>query len=518
MRKLFSLLAAVLFAGSMMAVEIYKNEGADGTADGITVTGNVNTTSSNGNPGNSLAMTSEAKKIITMEGFDVADYSNLKLTLDAAFKNFPSVVEEWPYVTVEFYKNGTLVQSDNETIKWSAKGGTYAEYVINISKAFDKIVFTNSPAKGKTGKGAAATNYGAYLDNIVLTGDLAANADISCQVSDDDDLSSFTYAYLFTEPYEDEGEVYYILFTNSDWKGSDFIAEIDKEAPKMPSSGAAFVIGFTPESLKNFTGEYDIDDNNLVMMVYQYDKTTNQWNFAEIEEGMIEITVGEDGDSYDMEYLFTVEDTDAAGTMYGLCADEIDVQHPLDAQEDDFDYKDFVYDPENDIDVEGDDEVGYDIISVAVQDEDEIYGIRLSFILLHSENPQLVAGTYPIKSVQGVLDLENQIVAAGYYADDDISNFDMRHLMFSIALYSSEIDNDLFYLVSGNVVVDNTGTITVNAKNSFDQDIKAKLVKKQATGLQNAELDNAPMKAIENGQFIIRKNGARFNALGAQLR
>ena len=171
MKKFFLFLTLLtLSVGQMWGAEIYKNEGANGTAGGITVSGNVNTNSSNGNPGNSLANTTASNKTFTFTGFSVSGYGALKLSIDAAFKNFPSTTNTYPYATVTFYKNNAVVKTDNTTIKWTSKVNTYSTKTIENIPDFDKIEIVGSPAIGKTGKGAAATNYGLYMDNITLTG------------------------------------------------------------------------------------------------------------------------------------------------------------------------------------------------------------------------------------------------------------------------------------------------------------------------------------------------------------
>ena len=151
-------------------VEIYKNEGSSGTTSGVTATGNVNTNAKNGNPGNSLANTSSSNTTFTFTGFDVSGYTDLTLSLDVAFKNFPATTNTFPYATITFYKNNVEVKTDNSTISWTTKVNTYITKTISNIPDFDKIQIVGYPAIGKTGKGASATNYGLYMDNITLTG------------------------------------------------------------------------------------------------------------------------------------------------------------------------------------------------------------------------------------------------------------------------------------------------------------------------------------------------------------
>ena len=173
MKKFFSLFAALLFVGSIFAaeVQIYKNEGVAGTSEGITVTGNINTTAGNGNPAPAFGNTSNKNTTFTFEGFALSAYSNLRLSLDACFKSFPATTNTWPYLEVKFYKNDAVVQTDITTVAWSEKVNTYSSYSINVTKDFDKIEFIGHPAIGKSGSGNDATNYAIYFDNVTVWGE-----------------------------------------------------------------------------------------------------------------------------------------------------------------------------------------------------------------------------------------------------------------------------------------------------------------------------------------------------------
>lgn len=150
---------------------IYKNEGSIGTIDGITATGNINNTASNGNPAPAFGNTTDKNTTFTFTGFDVSDYENLELSIDAKFGSFPSTTDTWPYATVTFYKNNVVVKTDNTTIKWTTKGNTYSTYTISNIPDFDKIIIVCSPASGTSGKGNPTTSYSTYMDNITLTGE-----------------------------------------------------------------------------------------------------------------------------------------------------------------------------------------------------------------------------------------------------------------------------------------------------------------------------------------------------------
>lgn len=151
-------------------INIYTNDGAIGTANGVTAAGNVNTNAKNGNPGNSFANTSSSNTTFTFSGFNVSSYSNLKLTLDVNFSQFPSTVTTYPSITVTAYKNESEVFQDATTIAVNSKTTGYNSYTVNISTDFDKIILTSVPSTGKTAKGAASTVYSAYMDNIKIVG------------------------------------------------------------------------------------------------------------------------------------------------------------------------------------------------------------------------------------------------------------------------------------------------------------------------------------------------------------
>ncbi len=173
----FKSMALVLFAlvlsSNVWGGEIYRNEGATGTSGGVTASGNVNTTASNGNPAPAFGNTSNSNTTFTFTGFDVSSYSNLELTMDVMWGQFPSTTNTFPKIVVTFYKDNVVVKTDDATVKVTSKVTTYNTYTITDIPDFDKIQLVSNPSEGKTAKGAASTVYSAYIDNIVLTGESA---------------------------------------------------------------------------------------------------------------------------------------------------------------------------------------------------------------------------------------------------------------------------------------------------------------------------------------------------------
>lgn len=188
-RKFFALLVVLLLGvGQMWGTEIYRNEGAAvSSGAGTTTSGTtavINNTAANGNPTPSWGMTSSSRTTLTLSNFNVTSYSARTLSVDAAFKSFPSTTNTWPYVTVTLYKNSVSVYTNSTTIKWSSKVTTYDTYTFENLPDFDKIVFVHSPASGKSGSGNSTTNYACYLDNIIVSGTAAASCTTNPTVSD----------------------------------------------------------------------------------------------------------------------------------------------------------------------------------------------------------------------------------------------------------------------------------------------------------------------------------------------
>ena len=164
-----SCLLFTLCVGNAWGDELYSNAGATGTSSGVTASGNVN--NNNGNPAPSFANTSSSNTTFTFTGFDVSDYENLELSIDAKFNSFPYTTNTWPYVTVTFLKNSVAVLTDNTTIKWTSKDNAFGTYTIDEIPDFDAITIVCSPASGKSKQNNNTTQYATYLDNITLTGD-----------------------------------------------------------------------------------------------------------------------------------------------------------------------------------------------------------------------------------------------------------------------------------------------------------------------------------------------------------
>ena len=73
---------------------------------------------------------------------------------------------------------------------------------------------------------------------------------------------------------------------------------------------------------------------------------------------------------------------------------------------------------------------------------------------------------------------------------------------------------DMWFPVSGSVIVSESGVISIDALNSYGKRIFVRLGE-WPEGIENADAKAGAVKAIRNGQLIIIKNGVEFNAQGA---
>lgn len=76
---------------------------------------------------------------------------------------------------------------------------------------------------------------------------------------------------------------------------------------------------------------------------------------------------------------------------------------------------------------------------------------------------------------------------------------------------------NVWFPVSGSVEVSETGVITINALNSYDQVIKVTLGKKPE-GVENTKAASKATKRLVNGQLVIEKNGVLYNAFGSNIK
>ncbi len=148
---------AVQEVGDDENVELYKNEGSAGTdaTSGITASGNINTNSSNGNPGNSFGLTSQANKTATFTGINISTAKSASLKFDYKLAKSGSN-----------YSSLTVTQYDSEdNVLGSATEITGSDQTyhtsgnIALNSACVKITIVCSPA---------ASTYNTFVDNVII--------------------------------------------------------------------------------------------------------------------------------------------------------------------------------------------------------------------------------------------------------------------------------------------------------------------------------------------------------------
>ena len=145
----------VVGVGNVWGEEIYSNTGALGTTNNITASGNVN--DNNGNPKPSFGLTSASKKEITISNLDLSNYEDITLTLD--FQLGKSGNSYSSLTVTQYNSNNTSVGSQNIT---GSNNTSYKTTTVTLEPTCTKC----SPA---------GSTYATYVDNIKITGTLAAS-------------------------------------------------------------------------------------------------------------------------------------------------------------------------------------------------------------------------------------------------------------------------------------------------------------------------------------------------------
>ncbi len=149
----------VVGVGNVWGEEIYSNTGASGTTNNITASGNIN--NNNGNPAPSFGLTSASKKEITISNLDLSNYEDITLTLD--FQLAKSGNSYSSLTVTQYNSNNTSVGSQNIT---GSNNTSYKTTTVTLEPTCTKVTIVCSPA---------GSTYATYVDNIKITGTLAAS-------------------------------------------------------------------------------------------------------------------------------------------------------------------------------------------------------------------------------------------------------------------------------------------------------------------------------------------------------
>ena len=119
---------------------------------------------------------------------------------------------------------------------------------------------------------------------------------------------------------------------------------------------------------------------------------------------------------------------------------------------------------------------------------------------------ELAAGVYPIASTYAAGTVTNGTVDQNIYGSFAGSLNDEGYIKVPLWLFNA-----------GTVTVLENGVIEVAATNTWGQGIYSRLGE-YPEGIENTDAKAGAVKAIRNGQLIIIKNGAEYNAQGASLK
>ena len=142
--------------GDDVIEEYYKNTGTTGTSGGVTASGNINNTASNGNSAPSFGLTSSNNKTATFTGIDLSAYKSATIKFDYKLTysggNYTSL-------TVKQYNSSNAEIASNNVTGTSTSYTTSS--LISVDTECTKITITCNPTNSQ---------YNTYVDNIIIAG------------------------------------------------------------------------------------------------------------------------------------------------------------------------------------------------------------------------------------------------------------------------------------------------------------------------------------------------------------
>ena len=287
MKKFFSLIAAVLFAGSMMAIDFTLSSAAEVTKSGVTVT------------------------------FDKGDGNNAPAWYDNGLRLYASN-------TVTISSESTIT---GITFNWE-KQGTKAFNTATASvgeyshpSAAGNGVWTGSANEVTFTLGAS----GQLLLNtfsVTIDGEEGGEGGEGGEEEEDEVCSvSGTGTWAFVEAYYDfynDGSVDINLFTTAGWY-------FDEEGNLYgEGAGAAVVFDIIPEDQSDLAGTYTVAndklDPNYCYIVEYASADDEEGTSHEIVDGSVVISLNTEGTAYNLVYSLKFDDeSEASGVVEGLC-------------------------------------------------------------------------------------------------------------------------------------------------------------------------------------------------------
>lgn len=291
MKKVFSIFAAVLFAGSMMAAEVtvsktvhdlFPND-ANGTKevhlynDGALAI-YVNEAGNNGK--------------IYEDGTEWRLYQTSNAVVTVTVKK--GIIKTASF-TYDVANTGVLTLNNDEITSGSS---------VSIDEQTAMFFVSNTTA-GVTNGQVRVKGF-----TIVYDPEGSAGSDY-CEV---ESTGTLPFAASKLVPVENDTKVSLYLATDPEW--------LDKTTP--PTDGAAFAFVFSPISkdVKDIRGKYEIGSDNVTVAT-AVSKDGGDPEYMQFKSGSFTVLFNEKADAYDLSYNLLINDAYVSGTVEGICAQEI---------------------------------------------------------------------------------------------------------------------------------------------------------------------------------------------------
>ena len=285
MKKFFSLIAAVLFAGSMMAIDFTLSSAASVTKEGVTVT------------------------------FDKAS---------------GSAAPAWYDNGLRLYAKNTVTISSESTItgitfNWEKQGSkAFATATASVGSYSHPSAAGDGVWSGSANEVTFTLGDAGQLQlntfSVTIDGEGGEGGESGEEEEDEVCSVSGTGAWAFVEAYYDfynDGSVDINLFTTAGWY-------FDEEGNLYgEGAGAVVVFDILPQDQSDLVGTYSVANGKLdpeYCYIAEYASADDEGTTHEIVDGTVIIALNDEGTAYNLVYNLTLDDeSEATGTVVGLC-------------------------------------------------------------------------------------------------------------------------------------------------------------------------------------------------------
>ena len=474
MKKIFSIFAALLFAGSMMAdVTVSKSvhdlypDDANGNQRGTLYSDAVLSISVNtdGNNGKVYSNGTEWR---------LYESANAVMKVEVKSGTIKTITFEYGYSQAGVLNYGSTVMTSKEAV------------TVNAAKAEFTVTHSSGDKKGIINIKSFTVVYG------------EGGTQDYCHVTSTSSEGHMPFEASVVQE-EGNGRVIVAMFTNPKW-----IDDLDK--PEPTTDGLALGMEIVPLISKaDLRGKYELSNTDVVKDIYVLVKDGTLTKYAP-KSGWFAIWLNEDEDGYDLEYelVVTVEgkDNTVAGNVYGICDDNMDINYCHVTSEGNNENMNF--------NAAAAGMLGSMMFIAVTTTPNTLVGdwtgdgVGVTFLMAEVANRKDLRGEYTIdKSTYGA------ILSA--YENGIPTNASANSGSFTISLDKNKTTYDLAYdltFVAGEESFNITGTI--NGICDKEMDIKTAL-----ENIPTAKVNGN--KVIRNGHLFIEHEGHIYNANGVQV-